>query len=326
MRVATVDGLLTLFYNNSTEAWIRDSKKEWDAAVDKIRAKRQRTSSREDEADKDFESFNISESCKKWKRDHERWEQIIIEEGVIVIPKWSFSNHDSIKRVICSNTVVTIEEYAFFKCENLVYVKLSINIQYIRPSAFHSCNLSSIFIPPSCREIGESSTQEYNLAQTFANNKHLRIVHIPQHVVCGAEIIHDTDLIEYYPKRLLGEFEEEYPQDSDSDYDEVYIEQMAEYQAKEAKQNRDIHNWIKNMNAGEEYDLHRACSSYQPLVEVIYGIVEHKKKSLVDAFTDEWTALNEIEVMPSEYLNANPFACSELDFLRYYIKKKMGEP
>ena len=80
------------------------------------------------------------------------------------------------------------------------------------------------------------------------------------------------------------------------------------------------------MNAGEKYDLHRACSSYQPLVEVIYGIVEHKKKSLVDAFTDEWTALNEIEVMPSEYLKANPFACSELDFLRYYIKKKMGEP
>ena len=159
-----------------------------------------------------------------------------------------------------------------------------------------------------------------------ANNKNLRIVHIPQHVVCGAEIIHDTDLIEYYPKRLLGEFEEEYPQDSDSDYDEVYMEQMAEYEAKEVKQNRDIHNWIKNMNAGEKYDLHRACSSYQPLVEVIYGIVEHKKKSLVDAFTDEWTALNEIEVMPSEYLNANPFACSELDFLRYYIKKKMGEP
>jgi hypothetical protein len=99
------------------------------------------------------------------------------------------------------------------------------------------------------------------------------------------------------------------------------LEQMAEYEAKEAEQNRDIHHWIKNMNAGEEYDLHRACSSYQPLVEVIHGIVERKKKSIVNAFTDEWTALSEIE-----YLKANPFPFSELEFLRYYIKKKMGEP
>lgn len=153
--------------------------------------------------------------------------------------KWIFSNHDSIKRVICADTVLTIKERAFYNCKNLVYVKLSINIQFIRKSAFHSCNLSSIFIPPSCREIGDS-TKECNLAQTFAKNKNLRVVHIPQHVICGDEIIHDTDLIEYYPKQLLGEFEEEYPQDSDSDYDEVYMEQLAEYHAKEARQNRDI--------------------------------------------------------------------------------------
>ena len=46
-------------------------------------------------------------------------------------------------------------------------------------------------------------------------------------------------------------------------------------------QTDEVHNWIKNINSDEKYSLHRACSSFQPLKEVINAIVEKKASNRI---------------------------------------------
>lgn len=63
---------------------------------------------------------------------------------------------------------------------------------------------------------------------------------------------------------------------------------------------QEAHTWFKNLNGSDEYSLHRACSSYQTLQEVIHGIVEERG---LGAFTKK----NELGITPSEYLKENHF-------------------
>ncbi|GFH60429.1 predicted protein [Chaetoceros tenuissimus] len=76
--------------------------------------------------------------------------------------------------------------------------------------------------------------------------------------------------------------------------------------------------WIKSINVDDTYALHRACSSYKPLKEVIYCIIDEKG---LKAFGKK----NEIGITPSRYLKENPYAdLSEIEIVRDYFSKKLN--
>ena len=76
--------------------------------------------------------------------------------------------------------------------------------------------------------------------------------------------------------------------------------------------------WIKNINRDEKFALHRACCSYQPLKEVILGILE--ANGIADLKTK-----NEAGITPSQYLHENPYAdIQEMEIIRDYIAKQTG--
>lgn len=79
-----------------------------------------------------------------------------------------------------------------------------------------------------------------------------------------------------------------------------------------------ILNWIKNINNDEEYTLHRACSSFQPLDEIIHNIIETRG---IGAFAKK----NEMGITPSQYLQENPYSdVKEMDVIRGHVMKMMG--
>ena len=86
--------------------------------------------------------------------------------------------------------MIRIEQYAFFRCESLVYIKLSINLEYIGQGSFYECNLFSVFIPPTCRDIDGAA---------FYLNKNLSILSVPQHVELGRDMIQNTKLAKSSP-------------------------------------------------------------------------------------------------------------------------------
>ena len=80
---------------------------------------------------------------------------------------------------------------------------------------------------------------------------------------------------------------------------------------------QEVNDWLKDMNSGEQYSLHRACSSFQPLKEVILAIVKAKG---IGAFQVK----NEAGITPSQYLKENPYAdVEEMDIVREYIVTMM---
>ncbi|GFH44051.1 hypothetical protein CTEN210_00525 [Chaetoceros tenuissimus] len=277
MRVATVDGLVTLFYDGSKELFNSQLEREWEnefAEYGQI----------------DFgnwESWDLSNDCKQYLRERSSWEQIIVVEGVTMIPIFTFYNCANIQRVILSNTVIRVQYYAFKCCKSLVYMKLSINLEQIDDCAFEGCNLASVFLPPRCRFVG---------GWAFGHNHNLNIVSVAQDTEIGSGA--------FFRVKFLGKFPfhhslYEWPQ-----YYEHYEE---------------IHTWMKNINNHEDYALHRACSSYQPLKEVIMSIIENKG---IRAFKTE----NSIGITPSEYLKENPYTeVTEQDIIHDYLMKMMGE-
>ncbi|GFH58508.1 hypothetical protein CTEN210_14984 [Chaetoceros tenuissimus] len=179
-----------------------------------------------------------SDECKQYWRERLSWQQIIVVEGVTEIPESTFQYCFNIKKVIFANTVVRIEDCAFFDCEGLDYIKLPINLEYIGEPSFQQCNLSSVFLPPRCRQVRDYA---------FADNTNLKIVNVPQDV----DIFYETKLLAASP---LGDEEGRY----NCSHEEA------------------VHNWMKNINNDDKYALHRACCSFQPLKEVIFTILEEK--------------------------------------------------
>ena len=221
--------------------------------------------------------------------DEERksWEVIIILPGVEVIPLNTFLCCVRVKIVIISDTMQRIEGGAFAYCYDLDFIRLSRNLEYIGDNAFDSCeSLTSIFIPPSCREIGDAA---------FYLCSKLIIFNVPQQTRLGENAISNTALI------MASPFETNY---------------WREYENTEQ-----VNQWIKNLIQGEEYELHRACSSFNPSKEIIYGIVKRKG-------TSPFQKKNEIGMTPFDYLEANPFVDIEIDqraLMKRYILEMMGE-
>ncbi|GFH55550.1 hypothetical protein CTEN210_12026 [Chaetoceros tenuissimus] len=138
--------------------------------------------------------FERSEECDAYWDERQTWQQVIIEEGVTVIPYATFERCKNIKRVIFANTVVRIEEDAFYKCKDLIYIKLSISLLYIGEFAFEECDLSSVFIPPRCREIGN---------QAFADNKKLLIFNVLHRIEIQRSVLLHTKLVPFRSSQNL---------------------------------------------------------------------------------------------------------------------------
>ncbi|GFH53321.1 hypothetical protein CTEN210_09797 [Chaetoceros tenuissimus] len=274
MRVATVDRLVTLFYDGSKELYNEELANEWWEGYNTHNGNID-----------DWKEWNLSDECKAYWRERQTWKQIIVVEGVTVIPQLTFHHCKSIKRVIMADTVVRIEPCAFGKCSSLVFIKLSIYLEYIGVLAFKECDLFSVFIPPRCREIG---------AVAFYSNKNLTIFNVPRDteirgsVIFGTKLLHDS----HFELNERGSYHDH---------------------------TEEVHNWLKNMNNDNKYSLHRACSSFQPLKEVLLTIVRAKG---IGAFTVK----NEADITPSKYLRENPYAdIEEMDIVRDYVMKMMGE-
>ncbi|GFH50296.1 hypothetical protein CTEN210_06772 [Chaetoceros tenuissimus] len=223
------------------------------------------------------------------EEEQHSWEVIIVLPGVEVIPEETFSGCDKIETVIMADTVRRIEWSAFASCNSLVFVRLSRNLEVIGDYAFCGCDsLTSIFIPPSCAVIDKCA---------FYGSSDLRILHVPRHTHLGEGVIERTALIRASP------FE---------------VDQYGKY---DVNITESVNEWIRNLNGDDDqFALHRACSSFNPITEIIYEIV--KRKGLC-SFKKE----NQIDITPLEYLEANPFA-EDIDqslIANRYVLEMMGE-
>lgn len=279
MRVANVDGLLTLYYDGSKPIYIRELEHEWIHDRGHVLDANNKI--------KDVESLNVSDRCKEYIKERLSWQQIIVVNGVEEIPVDTFSWCLELKRVIFANTVIRIRKYAFYHCENLVYIRLSITVKIIGLSAFSHCNLSCIFIPPTCEKIGGSA---------FAYNRNLSILHVPQDAELGICVFAGTRIAKSSPLH-------------------VHVDRNGWY---DRTSSPDMNEWIKNMNNNDKFSLHRACSSFQPLNEVIHEIIQEKG---LKAFREE----NSAGITPSQYLKENPNnTLTEKEIIHEYLMKMMG--
>ncbi|GFH44712.1 hypothetical protein CTEN210_01186 [Chaetoceros tenuissimus] len=218
-----------------------------------------------------------------WK-ERDSWEVIIVLPGVEVIPELTFYDCRNIKTLIMADTVRRVEWRTFSDCLNLAFVKLSRNLEYIGEAFFCCASLTSIFVPPSCREIDDMA---------FYGCDKLIIFQVPQHTQLGSFVIERTALIKASP------FETDWA----GNYRNV----------------EEVNDWIRNLHAGNELSLHRACVSYNPLDEVIFDII---KRQGLKAFKKP----DSVGVMPSQYLSENTFAdIEEQKMIKRYILDMMGE-
>ena len=168
-------------------------------------------------------------------------------------------------------------------CKNLYLIKLSINLEFIGNDAFQYCNLFTVFVPPACTEIGRSA---------FAYNENLFILNVPQHTELGRGIINDTRLM-----KILG----------------------YSYWMQNIINPPEVNEKIKSVNDGDEYHLHRVCSSFQPRKQDIGAVIDENG---IGAFAQR----NIIGITPSHYLAKNPYKdITEIDIIRNYIMKQTGE-
>ncbi|GFH55162.1 leucine rich repeat-containing protein [Chaetoceros tenuissimus] len=223
------------------------------------------------------------------EEERNTWQVIIVLPGVEIIPYGNFSACKNIEAVIMADdSVRKVDWYAFKDCKRLSYVRLSSNLEFIGDYSFKNCHsLTSIFIPPSCKWIGYWA---------FNSCSKLIIFVVPQHTQLGEEVLADTALIR-------------------RNYFYGYVYDGGLYH-----DSNEIDDLIKNINGDtEEYALHRACSSYYPITEIIHGIV---KRQGLKALKKK----NEIGITPLQYLEENPFAeISQSALMKQYVLEMMGE-
>lgn len=87
MKVTTINGLVTLFYDRSKELYNKELEMEWESDVDLVYY----------ENFDDVESSNLSIKCKNYVRERQSWQHVIIVEGVTEIPDTTFYQCYNIK-------------------------------------------------------------------------------------------------------------------------------------------------------------------------------------------------------------------------------------
>jgi len=238
-------------------------------------------------------------------KERNSWEVIIVLPGVKVIPTSNFHGCKNIKTVIMSDTVKRIEDYAFYFCFCLAFVKLSRNLEYLGEYSFSCCSLTSIYIPPSCRKIGQYA---------FLECEGLIILQVPQQTFVSKWIISRSRLMDRSPFELELQYERIVRK--------VYYKQESTFLRTvwpKSVTNAEVHDWIKSINGQEGYALHRECASCEPSLD---RIIEILKSRGIQSFYSE----NKIGVTPSTYLKENPFhEINEQRIINAYIFDLMGE-
>ncbi|GFH44374.1 hypothetical protein CTEN210_00848 [Chaetoceros tenuissimus] len=238
--------------------------------------------------DRDASEFLIHD-----KEERASWEMIVVMPEVEIIPEWTFIGCINVEMIIMCDDVKRIEFRAFMGCSSLSYVCLSTSLEYIGRDAFFGCDfLTSVFVPPSCRHVDDAA---------FYKCEMLEILHVPQDTHLGMAVIGDTE--------LLGEV---------SPFDDY---KCGNYKCANDRITNDVNEWIKNINGREEeeFALHRACSSFNLLEDIVYGIV---KRQGISSMKKE----NSIGITPSQYLKKNPYAeLEERKIMNRYILDMMGE-
>jgi hypothetical protein len=87
----------------------------------------------------------------------------------------------------------------------------------------------------------------------------------------------------------------------------------------------EVNQWVKDINAGRKYSLHRiCCSTYEnealPISEAIYQEIKEQGPQVLHL-------QNKIGITPLQYLAENPFLenIDEMKMLKRYILEKMGQ-
>ncbi|GFH47136.1 leucine-rich repeat domain-containing protein [Chaetoceros tenuissimus] len=174
------------------------------------------------------------------EEERNTWQVMIVLPGVEMIPCCTFYDCRNIKTVVMADTVKRIEREAFMQCFGLQFVKLSTNLEFIGERAFCDCGfLTSIFIPPSCREIDWGA---------FFACKKLLILGLPHNVQLGQDVFQDTELLRVSP----------FETDEDGEYNEHDEEAVVQ--------------WVKSITNEEAYALHHLCCSHDP--DEIYRYVK----------------------------------------------------
>ncbi|GFH44632.1 hypothetical protein CTEN210_01106 [Chaetoceros tenuissimus] len=239
--------------------------------------------------------------------ERKTWEVIIVLPDVEVIPERTFRFCKNVEAVIMSDTVKRIEAAAFLFCKSLVIVRLSRNLECIGEFAFVACEpLTSIFIPPSCREIED---------RAFEHCKNLIILKVPLQTQLGDSVIAKTALIEAspFPTGIRNQINPDLEGTMADRFDATLAELAGLYD------NNQVNEWLRNMHRDEQFSLHRACSSYNPLGEIVFDIV---KRQGLKAFQRP----DNVGVTASQYLSANPFTeMQEKMIIKRYILDMMGE-
>ncbi|GFH44361.1 leucine-rich repeat domain-containing protein [Chaetoceros tenuissimus] len=203
--------------------------------------------------------------------------------------------------VIVLPGVEVIPESTFFECRKLKTIILSDTVRRIEDSAFNCCmKLESIKLSRNLEFIGRLAFRwcEFLTSifippscseigdEAFLYCTRLLIIHVPLQTRLGNCVIFGTALIQT-------------------------INQLVD--------NDILNNWIRNINRAEEYALHRACSSFNPLEEIIHAIV--KRQGL-----QSLKKRNFIRLTPMQYLEANPYTdIEEKKIMKRYILDMMGE-
>lgn len=174
--------------------------------------------------------------------------------------------------------------------ESLEFVKLLRNLEYIGEDAVYCCHsLTSIFIPPSCREIGDCA---------FYGCIKLKIFNVTQHTTLGESVIVGCTALH---------------EASSFETNENWLGFYRNYAG--------INQWIKNINQSEECALHRACSVCNPSEDADYEILMQQGPSSLHK-------RNQIGITPHRYLQENPFVDFHIDeqkLIQCFALGMMGE-
>ncbi|GFH50155.1 hypothetical protein CTEN210_06631 [Chaetoceros tenuissimus] len=202
--------------------------------------------------------------------------------------------------------VLFIGPWAFYYCQDLLFVRLSRNLEFMGHGAFCACyNLPSMFIPPSCEEIN---------GWVFEGCKHLIILNIPRNTELGRDkLISRTKLINKFPFEIdedsAGPWRKIFVFGKSVIFREKYEKAILRHGPGEydydSDTGEDVNEWIKNINTGTEYFLHRlCCSTYEnetlPISEAIYQAVKEQGPQVLQV-------KNKIGITPLKYLEENPY-------------------
>ncbi|GFH61955.1 hypothetical protein CTEN210_18431 [Chaetoceros tenuissimus] len=162
------------------------------------------------------------------------------------------------EQIVVLPGVKMISSWTFNRCKSIKRILMTDSVQRIEEAAFSSCT-SLVFVKLSMRleYIGKAAFYDCSslysifipmsckeiVPEAFACCSKLLIFNVSSHTMLGISVLHSTDLIERYRNR----------------YEE-----------------NEVHEWIRNMNAGEMYILHRICASENPSLQAINAVIPAK--------------------------------------------------